>query len=60
MGKFKRNEEVTRKQFEDAAKDILLREVRKENLEKRMPTRVELNQKWKLEGSAQGWELKKM
>ncbi len=54
------NEEITKQQFEDAVKHILLREVRKENLEKRTPSREELDQKWKLEGNMERWELKKM
>lgn len=44
------HEEVTKEEYEDAVKGVLLHTLmKKENLEKRMPTREELEKKWKLE-----------
>lgn len=44
------HEEVTKEEFDEAVKGVLLHTLnRKENLEKRMPTREELDKKWKLE-----------
>lgn len=41
---------ITKDEFEDAVKQILLSSLeKKEPLEKRMPTRKELEKKWKLE-----------
>ncbi len=41
---------ITKDEFEDAVKQILLsRPEKRELLEKRMPTREELKKKWKLE-----------
>lgn len=44
------HEEVTNEEFDEAVKGVLLHTLmKKENLEKRMPTREELEKKWKLE-----------
>ena len=44
------HEKITKDEFEDAVKQILLSPIgKKELLEKRMPTREELERKWKLE-----------
>ena len=44
------HEKITKDEFKDAVKQILLSSPeKKELLEKRMPTREELEKKWKLE-----------
>lgn len=41
---------VTKEEFDEAVKGVLLHTLmKKDNLEKRMPTREELEKKWKLE-----------
>ena len=44
------HKEVTKEEFDEAVKGVLLHTLmKKEPLEKRMPTREELDKKWKLE-----------
>ena len=44
------HEKVTKEEFDEAVKGVLLHTLmKKDNLEKRMPTREELDKKWKLE-----------